>query len=236
MEKRRIITDWSESSINERVAHIIEQFFEGNTTQRAKSVFVKQSTLRDIVGDRQSAPSFETMKQIVANEALGISPAWLLTGEGEMLREENQLRTFVPDEMPKQVGRLYKAPIFTSLPVSAGNTGLSTYAGEEPVGFAYTSMPGVQFFPVTGFSFDPIIPAGSFIGIAKLDNWQEKTWIDPSKIFLIITRDDRMMKRIRLDKEDPTKIWCLSPNFPDFDITKEEILEIHHVFCHGKMI
>lgn len=76
MENKSIYTDWEQTSINERIKYIVDTFFKGNTTKMAKSVFVSQSTLRDIVGERNSAPSFETMKQ--AAFAASSVPVFLL--------------------------------------------------------------------------------------------------------------------------------------------------------------
>ncbi|HBG40947.1 MAG TPA: hypothetical protein DDW85_05995 [Porphyromonadaceae bacterium] len=161
---------------------------------------------------------------------------WLFTGRGDMIKPDNSLKTFIPDKLPKQLGRLYLAPIYNSLPVSAGKMELSTFEDEAPNGYAYTYMPNVKFFPVIGISFEPIIPAGYYIGVTRIDNINEWKRIDPEKIYLIITRDDRMMKRLRVDEENNDKLWCVSPNYPDFDIYKNDILEIYHVFFYGKMI
>jgi integrase len=38
-------SDWGQTTINERIKYIVDYFFKGNTTQMAKAVFVKQSTL-----------------------------------------------------------------------------------------------------------------------------------------------------------------------------------------------
>lgn len=94
-------SDWEQTSINERIKYIVDHFFKGNTTQMAKAVFVKQSTLRDIVGERNSTPSFDTIKQIVDSASLNINPEWLLTGKGEILKAGNSVKIFVPEDLPK---------------------------------------------------------------------------------------------------------------------------------------
>ena len=35
MKNKENITDWSKSSINERIAYLVEQFFEGNASRMA---------------------------------------------------------------------------------------------------------------------------------------------------------------------------------------------------------
>jgi len=104
---------------------------------------------------------------------------------------------------------------------------------EKPDGYAYTTMPGVTFFPVVGCSFEPIIKAGHYIGTVKIDSWDR---VDTEKIYFILTREERMIKRLRIDEEEHKCLWCISPNFREFKILKSDIIEISHVFFYGMMI
>lgn len=76
-----------EITINERIARIADYFFKGNTSAMARATSIKQGTLRDIIGERRSTPSFETIKNIVDTATLNINSEWLLTGAGEMLKQ-----------------------------------------------------------------------------------------------------------------------------------------------------
>lgn len=169
----------------------------------------------------------------VIKEYPQLNISWLITGEGEMLKSDNSVKIFVPEDLPKQVGRLYRAPIYESYPVSAGLHGLAAIRDDKPDGYAYTTMPGVTFFPVIGCSFEPIIYAGEYIGVVKLNSWDR---VDTEKIYFIITKEERMLKRLRVDKDREDILWCVSPNFSEFSILKSDIVEIDHVFFYGKMI
>ena len=158
---------------------------------------------------------------------------WVVTGEGEMFKLDKSVSIFLPENLPKQVGKLYLAPIYESYPVSAGNMGLSAVRDDKPDGYAYTAMPGVIFFPVVGCSFEPIIKAGNYIGTVKVDSWDR---VDTEKIYFILTREERMIKRLRVDKSDNNILWCVSPNFQEFKIMKEDVIEISHVFFYGMMV
>jgi len=158
---------------------------------------------------------------------------WLVTGEGEMIKSNNNVSFFKPEDLPKQVGRLYLAPIYESYPVSAGNMGLSAIRDDKPDGYAYTTMPGVTFFPVVGCSFEPTIKAGNYIGTVKVDSWDR---VDTEKIYFILTREERMIKRLRVDNNDNNILWCVSPNFHEFKIMKQDVIEISHVFFYGMMV
>lgn len=164
-----------------------------------------------------------------------VNPLWLLTGEGEMIATpyNNKVAIFKPEDLPLEVGKLYRAPIFESYPVSAGDMGLAAVRDQRPDGYAYTTMPGVTFFPVVGCSFEPIIKAGHYIGIVKLDSWDR---VDTEKIYFILTREERMIKRLRIDEDNDNILWCVSPNFREFKILKADVLEISHVFFYGMMV
>ncbi len=169
----------------------------------------------------------------VVNEYPQLNIAWLLTGNGDMIKSENSIKVFVPEDLPKEVGKLYRAPIYESYPVSAGLHGLAAIREEKPDGYAYTGMPGVTFFPVVGCSFEPLIYAGQYVGVIKLNSWER---VDTEKIYYILTKEERMLKRLRIDDEDDSILWCVSPNFQEFKILKADIIEINHVFFYGKMI
>ncbi|MCO7355737.1 hypothetical protein NHN20_09465 [Riemerella anatipestifer] len=123
---------------------------------------------------------------------------------------------------------------FYPLPVTAGdNAQFLEVQEEKPTG--YISIPGVYcraFFPVVGFSFEPHIKAGDIIGIDFVDRWER---LDPDAIYFIITQDQRMIKRLVDDPENPDKLICISPNFREFSIWKEEIRAIHKVVFYGRL-
>jgi transcriptional regulator with XRE-family HTH domain len=220
---------------NNRFAELIECFIT-NKIVRNQQEFVEK-----IGSDKATVSQIKNGKLPITNSILdkiknafpNVSVDWLLTGEGEMLKSDNSVKIFVPEDLPKQVGRLYRAPIYESYPVSAGLHGLAAIRDDKPDGYAYTTMPGVTFFPVIGCSFEPIIYAGEYIGAVKLNSWDR---VDTEKIYFIITKEERMLKRLRVDKDREDILWCVSPNFSEFSILKSDIVEINHVFFYGKMI
>ncbi|RKE81974.1 XRE family transcriptional regulator [Chryseobacterium sp. AG363] len=119
---------------------------------------------------------------------------------------------------------------FYDLPVSAGRVHELIDMQENPTG--YISMPGVNcdaFFPITGASFEPFIRAGDIIGINFIDKWEN---LDPDCIYLIVTYDQRMLKRLMAHPTESTLLVCISPNYKEFNIDKFTIRYIHKVtFC-----
>ena len=220
---------------NNRFAELIECFIT-NKIVRNQQEFVEK-----IGSDKATVSQIKNGKLPITNSILdkiknafpNVSVDWLLTGEGEMLKSDNSVKIFVPEDLPKQVGRLYRAPIYESYPVSAGLHGLAAIRDDKPDGYAYTTMPEVTFFPVIGCSFEPIIYAGEYIGVVKLNSWDR---VDTEKIYFILTKEERMLKRLKVDKDREDILWCVSPNFSEFSILKSDIIEINHVFFYGKMI
>lgn len=119
---------------------------------------------------------------------------------------------------------------FYNLPVSAGKAHELIDMAEIPTG--YINMPGVNcdaYFPITGASFEPYIRAGDIIGINFIDKWEN---LDPDCVYLIITYDQRMLKRLMKHPSDSTLLICISPNYKEFNIDKFTIRYIHKVtFC-----
>lgn len=159
--------------------------------------------------------------------AFGYSALWLLKGEGdvELSKEE---RT--------PVGALI--PYFDELPVSGGQYGLAAIPSDE-VPSRYVTFPGLDegsfAFPVVGCSMEPVIRAGEVIVVNEVNSWDR---VDPDKVYMVITRDDRMIKHLSVDNDDPDVLWCISENehYSKFRIRKSEIVKVYRVTFHGSLL
>lgn len=154
-----------------------------------------------------------------------INTHWLITGEGKMLREGSEYEL---KETP-QMG----VPYYEELPVSAGQLEVLLQSS-KPTG--YINIPGLRaqaLFPVVGCSMKPEINPGDVVGVEVLNNWDS---IDPDKVYMIITSDDRMIKHLELDDEDGEILWCVSPNYKRFKIAKSNIKAIYRICYVGKLM
>ncbi|WP_291590690.1 S24 family peptidase [Bacteroides sp.] len=123
---------------------------------------------------------------------------------------------------------------FYNLPVSAGMLGVlesEVFPKNTPDGFLELSVfSGCEaVFPIIGVSMEPIISSGDWIGIKSIDNIS-RSWdfIQTNVIYLIITREDRMIKFI--DKAtDEDFIVCRSANASPFKVYKGDILKLYRV-------
>lgn len=146
---------------------------------------------------------------------------WLLTGDGEMLGSSEQTISGIP--------------YYKDIPVSAGQAELQDSASREIVvgSINIGGVTGKYAFPVIGCSMEPVIHAGDIIVVDEVNRWDR---IDPDKIYLIITRDDRMIKRLEIDDDDDGKLWCVSHNYKRFSINKEEIVRLYRVTFYGRLV
>ena len=72
--------------INKRLVSVLDYFFNGNVSEMARKTNVPQPTLNNIVANRLSKPSAENLSRI-ANSIELLNSGWLLTGEGEMIKQ-----------------------------------------------------------------------------------------------------------------------------------------------------
>lgn len=79
-----------DTTINQRIKSIADELFNGNISALSRAISAPQSTIRDIVGERQTEPSYETIRKIVAESTMNINAEWLLIGTGNMLHDKQK--------------------------------------------------------------------------------------------------------------------------------------------------
>lgn len=200
--------------------------------------------------------------QSIVDNYPNYSTRWLISGKGEMIsayetpkqyylgdnyhsnvdaasecreqqynisKSNNQMRTISINSIP-----------YFDLPVSAGPLGIlntDSISANTPAG--YCDLPlfeGCEFIlPVQGISMEPIIRPGDFIGIKKVNVPNgDLSFIRTGQVYLIVTKDDRMIKLIEGCCKDDNYILVKSYNYPPFKILKQDILEIHLVKAVAK--
>lgn len=168
--------------------------------------------------------------KIIINEYPDLNLNWFVMDEGEMIVDEKILRQSSPYYSPGKTKR--SAPYFNS-PVQAGSDTQIFSIDTDPNG--HIEIPGVRaiaFFPVIGFSMEPTIRNGDIIGIDEIDSWER---MDPDKIYYIITDSDRMIKHLRSHNGDEDVLICISPNYKEFLIRKENVKAIYRVVFYGRI-
>ena len=161
---------------------------------------------------------------------------WLITGKGDMLKGNNtEISIKEPQFSISQFKQRGYAPYYSDVLVSAGQFDLMNIEQrEEPE--SWIKFPGIEvdgWFPIIGCSMEPKVYAGDIVGVRQLDGWER---LDPDKTYLIITRDDRMIKHLETDDENKDILWAVSENYRRFKLEKTEIIQIFRVVWAGRLI
>lgn len=180
-----------------------------------------------------TTPSSSKLKDLA--RCLRVDISWLKDEEGEFkIHKKKKSRFETLAEIAKEsMDPFYEleqnAIPFWNLPVSAGKSVNQIIGANKPDGFI-KGLPGADIaeniLPVAGASMEPEVTNGAIIGVRKMDNWES---LNTERIYLIITHDDRMIKRIEHDEENQEILWCVSPNYPRFKVFKTDIIEVQRV-------
>lgn len=199
-----------DKGIKQRVADVL-RFKKINVNRASKILDIPQRTLNRQVNEDGNI-SMDLLYAIL-DTFTEISPLWLLLGEGDMVA--------------CQAEPAYKAPFYNDLPVSAGFKDVLDSGREAPT--SYISIPGKNadfFFPVSGTSMEPEINDGDIVGVKRVGRSEG---IVHGDVYMVVTNDNRMIKRCYHDNNDPNLIWCVSPNYPSFPIHKNDVCALFKV-------
>ncbi len=215
-----------EKSVNQRIRRIIENK-SLSVNAFANAISVAQGTLASML-NRGSEPSTKTINAVLSAFP-DINPDWLLTGSGAMYLSDDALQPHTAKQSKNDI------PFYETLPVSAGQLEV-VIQDALPTGFI--SIPGIHaiaLFPVIGCSMLPRIKPGDIIGVDTVNSWDV---LDPDKIYLIVTNEDRMIKHLQSDASDPDILWAISDNaeFTKFKLSKSSIKYIYRVTYHGEIL
>ena len=196
-------------SLKERVAEVL-RYKKISVNKASKVLNIPQRTLNRQVNEDGSV-GMELLYAILDTYP-EISPMWLLLGEGNM----------VPGNTIA-----FNAPYYNNLPVSAGYKDVLDDGHETPS--SYISLPNKSadfFFPVSGTSMEPEINDGDIVGVKRVN---PSEGIVHGDVYMLVTNDNRMIKRCYHDNNDPNLIWCVSPNYPSFPIHKNDVCALFKV-------
>ena len=199
-------------NIKDRVIAVLKA--KGLNVNRASKVFgIPQRTMNRQVNE-DGKIAMDLMYAILDNFP-GISPLWLVLGEGEMFRECDVTQECV------------SAPFFSDMPVSAGLRDSFDPSMEKANG--YISLPSQKanfYFPVSGTSMEPEVFSGDIVGVVRVGHYDK---ISPEAIYMIVTNENRMIKHCYIDENNPELLWCVSPNYPSFPINRADICAMFRV-------
>lgn len=211
------------SSINQRIQAVINEMFNGNVSEFERSSGIKPYTVKNIVGSRQTKPSYDVLESIIRNN-VQISSDWLLTGEGDMLKT---------DQITPAINYDYKGAPYYNVDFNGGFDLIYNDQTQRPdyyIDYQPYNKPGVLWCNVTGHSMEPEINHGDTIAIRELLTW--RVYIPFGEIYGIVTTEHRTVKRIgKADREGYIRLIPTnkSPEYSPQDIPLSIVQRIFSV-------
>lgn len=154
---------------------------------------------------------------------LEIQPSWLLTGEGEMLRTDQNKCAATPT--------IEGANTIPLLPISAQGGNLNDFivsVHETDCERIISPIAGADFaVPISGDSMTPEYPSGATVLVKKIN---ERAFIEWGKTYVLDTCNGTVIKKV-MPTENKTIIQCVSnnPAFPPFEVAFEDIYGMYRV-------
>ena len=188
-----------------------------------RAIGVSNGTVRHIT-DALSA----NLKEKISANFPQLNMNWLLTGEGEMLRSSKAAPS-QPDVNERPVLKEVTKGGLPLLPIDvvAGFNGWDE-SGVSELDCTHYDVPDFEtahadfLIRVSGSSMYPKYSSGDILACRKID---EITFLQWGKIYVIDSRQGAMVKRLFPMEGNADMILCKSdnPNYPPFELPKEEI-------------
>lgn len=169
------------------------------------------------VNNLKSSPSSTSIQKIISVYS-ELNEKWLLTGEGEMLKEAGE-QTPPEGYTTKLLPTMARGGTLGDFSVA-----VHEYECEDIV----TPIKGVDFaITVTGDSMAPEYPSGAKILIKRIN---EKAFIDWGRVYVLDTVNGTVVKKIMPGKSDKS-VRCVSvnPDYPDFEVRFSDMLGMYRV-------
>lgn len=188
-----------------------------------RAIGVSNGTVRHIT-DALSA----NLKEKISANFPQLSMNWLLTGEGEMLRSSKAAPS-QPDVNERPVLKEVTKGGLPLIPIDAvaGFNGWDE-CGVSEMDCTHYDVPDFAaahadfLIRVSGSSMYPKYSSGDILACRKID---EITFLQWGKVYVIDSRQGAMVKRLFPIEGDSAMLLCKSdnPNYPPFELPKEEI-------------
>lgn len=188
-----------------------------------RAIGVSNGTVRHIT-DALSA----NLKEKISANFPQLNMNWLLTGEGEMLRPSKAAPS-QPDMNERPVLKEVTKGGLPLIPIDAvaGFNGWDE-CGVSEMDCTHYDVPDFEtahadfLIRVSGSSMYPKYSSGDILACRKID---EITFLQWGKVYVIDSRQGAMVKRLFPMEGNADMILCKSdnPNYPPFELPKEEI-------------
>lgn len=135
---------------------------------------------------------------VIYTKCVGIDMNWLLTGEGNMIREESNKEEKLPS-----VNQTYEGAPYFNVDFIGGFDLIVNNQTVNPdfyINYPPYNQPGVVWCNLTGHSMEPEISNGDIIALREVTTPIQ--YLPAGEIYGIVTEEYRTVKRIRLSQKE----------------------------------
>lgn len=222
------------STINDRISYIIENKYNGNKKKFSDTVGCAPQVIHNIVSGRKSKPSYTVLNAIMTSFVY-INAEWLLTGKGEMLKEE---------QVPSQKIMVDERPIIEITP-EAGKPNTFIADVQASAGFGsllehprkLERLPAVRLpnapyglnvaFQIQGDSMHNTIRNGDYVAANQLNDASD---IRDGYTYVIVDKRDGVLCKRLYYEGDRFKIISDNPHYPPYYRSPKDILAYFKCF------
>ena len=202
-------------TVNDRIQGIVDCLYSGNKRAFSQAIGVSPAVIENIVGKRQSNPSYDVTYKILSSID-NISSDWLIKGKGEMLTQSSES---VSEENTDTRPRIPLQAAAGSLTTS--ENGVTILECEQlPI---ITALPSYDFTILAhGDSMSPEYHSGDELACLLVNS---KSFIQWGRVHILDTAQGIVVKKIFDGGND---IICRStnPTYTEFKIPKTDIYHI----------
>lgn len=201
-------------SIQKRIQTVVDALCGENKSEFCRRIGRPAQAIKDIVGGKNSAPGYELIYDILSSD-LGISPKWLLLGEGPMVTPQKKEESSPNTRLPLIPMEAFAGP------------GLPNYEDERVEDYyTISEFKNSDFLiRVKGDSMVPRYNGGDIVACKRVQDIYFLQW---NRAYVLMTRSQGIMiKRVQpSDKERCIK--CVSDNekYAPFDVPMDDIVQI----------
>lgn len=202
-----------DKNIQKRIQKAVDALCDGNKSEFCRRINRPPQAIKDIIGGKGSAPGYELIYDILSSD-LGISPSWLLLGNGPMLSVQK-------DEDPPQTHHL---PLISLETVTVSDQPFCDFEKIEDY-YTVTEFNDSDFLlRIKGDSMAPKYNGGDLLACKKVS----EAYFQWGRVYVICTKNQGIMVKRVHPSESESHIKCVSdnPKYPPFVLPKEDLVAV----------
>ena len=211
-------------NINERFQEVISLEYGGNKRAFANAVGISPTVVENVVGSRKGKPSYDVLEKVCANA--NVSPDWLLTGNGPMLKPEESAPSAPVINYNRTGAPYYNVDFIGGFDAVIND---QTATPDYFIDFAPFNKPGVVWCNITGHSMEPELNNGDIIAMREVTSPIQ--YLPAGEIYGIVTDEYRTVKRLRMSQQQGFVVLIPTNKSPEYTEQEIPVSMIRKVFA-----